>query len=289
MTLHATDLLEIIGNSGEPGKVLTHVAKMFAGLASCRIDTTSTLPEGVTHRLDAMVSKDGEVVPFVKAVDITKGMSVNDWLKDLEHQMKSTLAHLLEQAVGEDNTQENRSQGDEGMHAFVTWATKFPAQVMILAAQIYWSTAVDKSLRADNAAASLQDVLTGLEWRLEVMAKTVLMELPPDSRKKFEQLITELVRQRDVVRSLMDDKVSSVSDFRWLYHLRYSYNPKAEKISEKLWASLSNAKFSYGFEYLGIGERLVQTPLTDKCYLTLTQALHFRMGGSPFGPAGTGM
>ena len=83
-------------------------------------------------------------------------------------------------------------------------------------------------------------------------------------------------------------QVDSAKSFDWLRCMRCYWDGKQPNPLRQLSIHMANARFQYGFEYLGVQERLVQTPLTDRCYLTMAQALEAKLGGSPFGPAGTG-
>jgi len=273
------DLLEIIGNSKEIRMVQRHFPKMFAGITQLSFEN-----EG--DHLMGMYSREGEYVPFAGGagkVVISEDPTIYVWLTKIEQQMQLSLATHLEQAVTSLEILDRNEQQEE----FNAWIQKFAAQIVILSMQVSWSTRVEESLEKKKGL-SLPLIEEGIRLTLEMLAERVLTDLKKDVRQKYEQLITDLVHQREVTRQLITERVTSASEFVWLYHMRFYWRPKEKNPLEKLGIQMANGHFFYGFEYLGVGEKLVQTPLTDRCYLTLTQALHWRLGGSPFGPAGTG-
>ncbi len=69
-----------------------------------------------------------------------------------------------------------------------------------------------------------------------------------------------------VVDYMVGEGTNSTQDWAWQKQLRY-YITTDQKAS----MSMCDASFNYTFEYQGNAPKLVHTPLTDKCYLTLTQ------------------
>ncbi|XP_063040383.1 cytoplasmic dynein 1 heavy chain 1 isoform X1 [Engraulis encrasicolus] len=276
------DLLEIIGNSKNVAKLQKHFKKMFAGVSSILLNEDNTEVLGIS-------SREGEEVLYKTPVSITDHPKINEWLTLVEKEMRVTLAKLLAESVTE--VGDFNKGGSINLSGYIDWIDRYQAQLVVLSAQIDWSENVENALTTiagGSNLAPMQGVLTNVEATLNVLADTVLMEQPPLRRRKLEQLITELVHQRDVTRTLIKNKIDNPKSFEWLSQMRFYFDPKQTDVLQQLSIQMANAKFNYGFEYLGVQEKLVQTPLTDRCYLTMTQALEARLGGSPFGPAGTG-
>jgi dynein heavy chain 1, cytosolic len=269
------DLLEMIGNSNDTLRIAKHFKKMFAGLSGLVMDD-ETIISGFT-------SKEGEVVTLKKEISLAKTPRINDWLALLENGMKATLAELLAEAVEAYTPIFQADKIDAA--ALNTFMAVYPSQIVVLATQVVWTTAVEKAL-VDGG----QDLKSPFDREVQVLrllADTVLGDLEVIQRKKCEQLITECVHQRDVIEKLINLNANSPTHYLWLLQMRYVYAPEGD-YQQRLHIKMANAKLNYGFEYLGVPDRLVRTPLTDRCFLTLTQALCQRLGGSPYGPAGTG-
>jgi len=270
------DLLEIIGNSRDIRRVMKHLRKMFAGLSTLQLDEDETALLG-------FASREGEEVAFRQPILLKDFPKINDWLAKVESEMRLSLAQLLSQAVSE--LRGFFAVGnDVSVDTLLSWIDTYPAQLVVLAVQVAWTDLVETGIAGD----SLSDVLSLVSKTLDLLADTVLQDIAVLQRRKSEHLITELVHQRDVIRALVATGIRDTTNFEWLYHMRFYLNENIDDPLKRLEVRMADAVFPYGYEYLGIPDRLVQTPLTDRCYLTLTQALNNQLGGSPFGPAGTG-
>ncbi|KAK6094055.1 dynein heavy chain [Batrachochytrium dendrobatidis] len=272
------DLLDILGNSKDITRLQPYFKKMFAGIHSVILSSESLQIEGVC-------SKEGEQVLFKQPVIITTSTRVHEWLSLMEAECSRSLAKYVEESCDSDAAGYLSQQVQLPM--LDAWIDFYPSQVVLLTAQIKWTLAIEKALTSSSISLELTLLLKAVDKGINMLAELVLSNLPLIRRKRCEGLITELVHQRDVIRQLILAKVSSAQDFEWLSQMRFYFDRKAPAL-QSLSVCLANASFYYGFEYLGLQDRLVQTPLTDRCYLTLAQALHNQLGGSPFGPAGTG-
>ena len=99
----------------------------------------------------------------------------------------------------------------------------------------------------------------------------------------MKALILDTIHHISIVEELIESKVRSIDDWLWKKQLRFYMDKETKKAT----IQMVDADFEYTYEYQGNAPKLVHTPLTDKCYLTLTQGMRVGLGGNPYGPAGS--
>ena len=87
-----------------------------------------------------------------------------------------------------------------------------------------------------------------------------------------------------IFRNIFLFSILDAKEFEWESQLRFYW----VKEPDELVIRQCTGEFGYGYEYMGLNGRLVITPLTDRIYLTISQALSMNLGCAPAGPAGTG-
>ena len=248
------DLLEILGQSRNPQVIQSHLKKLFMGIHTVRFDKPQKF-------INEIVSFDGELVTLSAPVEIKD--EVEDWLRLLDDEMQRTLQRSLLQCV---------EKLDVAVHA---------SQILCLCEQIQFTKHVEEAFR-EPSKGGLRTQRANLAQQLRDLTTFAAGNVNAVLDLKLKALIMDLIHMIEVVDLLMKHNVDNDKDWLWRKQLRFYVERGVGVIR------MVDARFNYSYEYQGNAPKLVHTPLTDRCYLTLTQGMHLGYGGNPYGPAGTG-
>uniref|UniRef100_A0A8C3GF25 Cytoplasmic dynein 2 heavy chain 1 n=1 Tax=Cairina moschata TaxID=8855 RepID=A0A8C3GF25_CAIMO len=258
------DLLEILGQSMNPSVIQSHLKKLFAGINSVSFDEEFKY-------IVAMKSVEGETVPLRNKVLLSSDVEV--WLNGLALEMKETLKKMLLDCI--DAGKKSQGSIDPSL---------FPSQILSLAEQIQFTEDVESAIKDHNLQQLELELMAKLEHYTSIdtsmedsgNTESGILEL------KLKALILDIIHNIDLVKQLNQAQVHNAEDWAWKKQLRFYMK------DQKCYVQMVDAELQYTYEYQGNSPKLVYTPLTDKCYLTLTQAMKMGLGGNPYGPAGTG-
>lgn len=280
------EMIVFLAKSSQLDVIHTYIGKMF--------ENVNKLYLGDRGEKDSMygglVSREGENLIFGMNFSLAKGdiggakfvtfaANVTDWFSTIDQEVRDTLSAQVDKAVEDLAEIEFDKRGE--------FYKRFGSQPVAIANQVFWTFNTGYYIQeSQNNPDALWNWYKDIEKNIDLLTQLVKGGLKGYRHTIICSVVTSEVHNRDVVYDLVERGVSSKTDFDWEKQLRYEYQREAK--SNNITIRQINAVFKYGYEYIGPTTRIVITPLTDKCWITITSGLNIGLGSAPAGPAGTG-
>jgi len=260
------ELLSVLGSS-DPTSIQIHMLKLF--------DNVKTLTFGRGNRfVVGQGSSEREFYEFFTPSPVDGAVEV--WMTAAESEMKESLQQLHKIAVFE-----------YAKNLRTIWLPQHIGMVVLAAAQVWWTWEVEDvfmRVQQNGEKRAMKELEVKLNGQLIDLVVMVRDKLIKTTRKKVNTLLIIDLHARVIISMFVRDSILNEKEFAWESQLRYYW----DKVADDAAIKQCTGEFRFGYEYMGLNGRLVITPLTDRCYMTITQALTFNMGTAPAGPAGTG-
>ena len=266
------NLLEVLSQATNPQAIQPHLQSVFAAVVKMGFD------EITKSKITVLFDSFGERIDLERPVEMIG--NIEEWLSKLQGSMQHTVNCIVRKA----------SSDCESMNLEM-FTHHYQSQVALLGIQMKWTLDCEDALyRAKTEKTAMNSVVKKNQQRLTELVRlnlksdAELSTFGPWTRTKIETMILVDVHQRDCFDDLSKLKIKEPEHFEWQKQARFYFQHEKDVAQ----VVIADVEFNYCNEYLGVKERLVITPLTDRCYITLSQALGMCLGGAPAGPAGTG-
>eukprot|EP01022_Parablepharisma_sp_SALTPOND_P000876 TRINITY_DN105183_c0_g1_i1.p1 TRINITY_DN105183_c0_g1~~TRINITY_DN105183_c0_g1_i1.p1 ORF type:complete len:4616 (+),score=767.18 TRINITY_DN105183_c0_g1_i1:15469-29316(+) len=273
-----TEVLNILSQGSDPAAVQYHLASLFDGITNIEFDSADK--KYISKIMCVYNENSKEELKLCNPVRVEQ-QKIEDWLQTLEDEMKRTVKKTIGEAISEFGQLPPQAI-EKNTPALIK---KYPTQICQVILRAMWTSDVEQG-RAETPIKRqnkdmVQTIMSGIVNTLKEMLKEP-SEDPNDvlTKLKLEGLITIQVYQAEAYNKIIggDFELEKQKTVR----MAWTGEPK------ELEVKIADFEFKYFYEFLKATEKLVITPLTDRCYISMAQALQLQCGGCAFGPPGVG-
>lgn len=276
-------LIQMISAVKYPKQLQSFLSQIFYHVHEITLDAENNITQ--------IVSQDREVLDLATPVQ-TLNKNIEEWLTSLHQSIvlsvkQSILALRPEQAL---NT------------AADSYIAQHVGMSLLIADALHFAFQVEEAI-LKGAPKSLQDLAAAIASRVKQLAQQLLCtSSTQQTQTKTQNLILQASYHLQILNSLAQSAAETlkIDSFEWFRVLKYQIQkPKLDDDAQRgyqrqrttaastrhghgadaeIQASCAQFSHAIGYEYLGNCARLVITPLTEKCFITLARSIQFTKG-----------